>query len=321
MNIVVTGVGAVIGLGIVDSLRLCPEDVRIIGVDRNPQAFGKRRCDTFITKPADESGEAYLAFWHDLIAKNAVDLVIPGIEPDVFFFDANRPAFADSRARIVLNSASLVALGRDKWSLFETLHDAGVDAIPSRIAGSWNECIAELGPPPLMMKPRSGSGGRGIVMLEDETDFGYWRTKAGSNFMVQRVVGSDDQEFTVAVFGFGNGSGTPPAILRRTLGPVGATWWAETVSSCPPIAAATAELNQLLQPEGPTNYQFRLDNETALLLEVNPRISASSSLRAKLGVNEAWMCIEYYLRGRAPGAAELRPGCGWRFIADEVEVQ
>jgi len=318
LNIVVTGVGAVIGQGIVRSLRRCTESLTIIGVDRNADASGRRRCDRFVQKPANEAGKAYVSFWHELIETHAVDMVIPGIEPDVFFFDDNRHEFDAGSARVVLNSPELICLGKDKWATFERLRAAEIDVISSRVSGSWDECVAALGPAPLLMKPRQGSGGIGIVSLDDRADFDYWQKKSGSNFMVQKIVGSDDQEYTVSVFGFGDGRSTPPAILRRTLGPVGATWWAETVDTCEPISRAVGIMNKELQPEGPTNYQFRLQDDKAFLLEINPRISASTSIRAQLGINEAWMCIEHYLHNRQIEPASLRPGRAYRYIEDEV---
>ncbi len=319
MSIVVTGVGAIIGQGIIKSLRQGPEDVRIIGLDRNAHAFGGRYCDQFVQKPASEEGSAYLSFWRELLEQQSVDLLIPGIEQDLYFLDENRREFDKSHARIVLNSPELVRLGKDKWATIERLSAAGLDVIPSRISGSWDECLADLGPAPLLMKPRRGSGGKGIVFLHDEVDFDYWKKKSGKNFMVQRFVGRDDQEYTVSVFGFGNGSGTEPTILRRSLGPGGATWWAETIESCLPVEQATQSLNYELKPEGPTNYQFRLDGQTAFLLEINPRISSSTSLRAKLGVSEAWMCIEHYLKRRKIEPVKLRAGRAYRYIEDEVE--
>jgi carbamoyl-phosphate synthase large subunit len=317
MKIVVTGVGAVIGQGIVESLRRCPEDVTVIGVDRNADAFGGRRCDEFVAKPADENSVEYSSFWKQLVLSRGVDLVIPGIEQDVFFFDRHR----DDNLPVVLNTPELVSLGRDKWMLHERLVAANIAAIPSSIDGSWDDCVAELGPAPLLMKPRRGSGGQGQVNLDSVTDFDYWRQKTGDNFMVQRIMGSDDREYTVSVFGLGDGSATRPAIMRRTLGPGGATWYAETVASHDAIETVTAALNGELQPLGPTNYQFRIQDGVAYLLEVNPRISASTSLRARLGVNEAWMCIEHFVLQREIGSAALSAGRGWRYIDDEVEVQ
>lgn len=317
MKVAVTGVGAVIGQGIVESLRRCPEDVTVIGVDRNADAFGRRRCDEFVTKPDDEDSAEYPAFWKRLIDTQNVDLVIPGIEQDVFFFDEHR----QDELPVVLNSPQLVALGRDKWALHERLVAAKIAAIPSRIDGSWDDCVAELGPAPLLMKPRRGSGGQGQVKLDSDTDYDYWQQKIGDNFMVQRLVGDDDEEYTVSVFGFGDGRATRPAIMRRTLGPGGATWYAETVVAHDAIEAAVAALNGELQPLGPTNYQFRLQDDVAYLLEINPRISASTSLRARLGVNEAWMCVEHYVLQREVESTSLSAGRGWRYIDDEVEVQ
>lgn len=319
-NVLVTGVGAIIGQGIIRSLRRIPQSVRIVGLDRNPDAFGARWCDDFVRKPANEDGESYLAFLRDLFETRAIDLVIPGIEHDVFFFDSHRSTIDDGHPVIVLNQTEAIALCKDKWAANEWLSEAGMEVIPSRISGSWAECVEELGPAPLLMKPRRGSGGQGIIELHNQRDFEYWRNKSGAQFMVQRIIGSNDQEYTVSVFGFGDGDGTEPAIMRRRLGPDGATWWAEAVASCPPIGDYSRQLTRELKPEGPTNYQFRLCDGRAMLLEINPRLSASTGLRAAMGVNEALMCIEYYLHHRKPTDVRLRPGRAWRFVEDLVEL-
>jgi carbamoyl-phosphate synthase large subunit len=319
MNVIVTGVGAVIGHGIVAALRLHHEPVTIVGVDRNPEANGRHRCDNFEPKPADQSELAYRDFWHELVDSCGAELVIPGIEQDVFYFDEHRGEL--DVCHVVLNSPEAIEAGRDKWAAVQRLSGTGVDIIPSMVSGSWDEALEALGPAPLLMKPRRGSGGQGMVQLEDAADFDYWQQKASDNFMVQRVVGSDDEEYTVSVFGLGGGEATPAAIMRRRLGPGGATWWAESVAEHAAIERAVAVLNRELQPDGPTNYQFRVAGDKAYLLEVNPRISASTSMRAALGVNEPGMCIDHYIRGRDVGSARLRPGEAWRFIQDEVRVR
>lgn len=319
INVLVTGVGAVIGQGVIRSIRLASSQIRIVGLDRNPCAFGARWCDDFVCKPTTEEGPGYLAFLRKLFESQAIDLVIPGIEQDVFFLDDNRPLFHEDRPVIALNRSELIALGKDKWEAQTRLAGEGMAVIPSRISGSWQECIEELGPPPILMKPRRGSGGKGIVRLCDERDFVYWKEKAGDDFMVQKIVGSEDEEYTVSVFGFGDGGGTVPAIMKRKLGPDGATWWAETVEQCAPIRDYSVALTRKLRPIGPTNYQFRLCDDRAMLLEINPRVSASTSLRAALGVNESLMCIEYFLDGKKPDNARLMPGQAWRFVEDLVE--
>ena len=59
--------------------------------------------------------------------------------------------------------------------------------------------------------------------LYDEKDFEYWRNKSGNNWMLQRIVGNDCSEFTVGIFGFGDGESISPIILKRRLSVAGNT--------------------------------------------------------------------------------------------------
>ncbi len=316
--VLVTGVGAIIGQGIIRSLRRGTHPVRIIGVDRSDQSPGPSMCDLFRIKPAcDEADPAYLEFWATLLREEAVELVMPGIEHDVFFFDAQRELVQGTGARLVINRAELIALSADKWRMSEELATRGLPGIPTSLTPDWQEAQRVLGPPPLLLKPRRGNGSRGIARLADATDFSYWRTKSGSNWMLQRSVGSDDDEYTVGAFGLAEGRALPPIIFRRRLSAAGNTLAAEVVTD-DEIAAATEVLCQRFQPLGPTNFQFRKEGRTCYLLEINPRFSSSTSLRAAFGYNEADMSIDLYLYGREPAAPTIQRGKAWRYSEDFV---
>ncbi|WP_275788481.1 ATP-grasp domain-containing protein [Pararhizobium gei] len=317
ITVVVTAVGALIGQGIITSLRKVGLTVRVIGVDRNAGGIGPYWCDGFRAKPAvDEGSHEYLDFWMRLIEDEKVDLVLPGLESDVLFFSRNRAAFADLSARIVLNNPALVELAQDKWDFGAELARLGFPVIPARLQGSWAECAAEFGAP-LLLKPRRGNGSRGIAVLRDEVDFDYWSRKAKDAFMIQKFIGSDEQEFTVGAFGFGDGTALPPIVFRRTLSVAGNTQYAEVVDH-PVLATIVEKMAALFKPVGPTNYQFRMDGETPYLLEINPRFSSSTSLRAAFGYNEAAMAVEWYLHGRKPAPPQITPGRGWRYYEDYV---
>ncbi|QSL92998.1 ATP-grasp domain-containing protein [Ectopseudomonas toyotomiensis] len=319
VRVLVTGVGAIIGQGVVKSLRLLPE-VSIIGLDRDPQAFGRLACDGFYVKPpVAEADPAYDSFLLELIEREAIDLVLPAIEQDVFHFDARRQLFASAGVAVALNDSRLIDLARDKWSLHQALLEAGLPAIATSLCGDWTQAIAQLGPAPLLCKPRRGSGGRGQALVADEDDLRYQFRKLGDNFMLQRLVGSADQEYTVGLFGYGDGTSSRPAILQRTLGPGGATWRARSVASDALIESACEALTAHFRPIGPTNYQFRKANGRAWLLEINPRLSASVSLRAALGFNEAAMSIDYFCRARRPALTQWRAASCTRYIEDHIE--
>jgi carbamoyl-phosphate synthase large subunit len=97
----------------------------------------------------------------------------------------------------------------------------------------------------------------------------------------------------------------------------GNTQYAEVVDA-PVITKAVQQLAEHFKPLGPTNYQFRLEGTTPYLLEINPRFSSSTSLRAAFGYNEAAMALDYYAYGKKPEAPEIKTGRAWRYSEDLV---
>jgi carbamoyl-phosphate synthase large subunit len=58
-----------------------------------------------------------------------------------------------------------------------------------------------------------------------------------------------------------------------------------------------------------------------MLLEINPRISSSTSLRAAFGYNEAEFCVRHYLEQALITQPEIRFGYAVRYIADLVTFE
>ncbi|MGB6008038.1 ATP-grasp domain-containing protein [Castellaniella sp.] len=319
-NVLVTGVGAIIGQGVIRSLRACGHPVKIIGLDRSARSPGADWCDVFVQKPTcDERSDGYLDFWRNLIRKEHIDLVLPGLEVDVLFLDEQREILASQNdgCALALNHSALISLAGDKWLMHEFLEDYGMPTIPTMIEVGWDDALEGLGAAPVLLKPRQGNGSRGIVRLHDREDFTYWTRKAVGPWMLQRIVGSDEEEYTVGSFGLGGGRAVAPIVMRRRLSGAGNTLQAEVVEH-PLIEKKVADLNMLLKPVGPTNYQFRVQEGEAYLLEVNPRFSSSNSLRTGFGYNEARMALDYFLMKRMPPAPEIRHGIGWRYSEDYI---
>jgi len=318
VSVLVTGVGAIIGQGIIHSLRNSGYSVRVTGIDRSERSPGPSLCDAFFKKPeCDESHSDYLEFWVRTLKSEKIDLVLPGLEVDVFFLNRHRDEFRHLSVPVVLNHSELIELSSDKWLLGESQKRNGLRRIPSVIPKTWSQAVEELGEPPLLLKPRQGDGSRGIVRLFDETDFQYWRSRAAENWMLQRIVGSDDDEYTVGVFGFGDGQSMDSVVFRRRLSGAGNTLEAEVVSD-PEIKSAANELTRIFKPLGPTNYQFRKEGDVPYLLEINPRFSSSNSLRTAFGYNESEMAIDFFVFQKRPEAVSIRTGTAWRYSNDFV---
>ena len=70
---------------------------------------------------------------------------------------------------------------------------------------------------------------KGIEKINTREEFDFYKKKSGDQFMVQKIIGDNDHEYTSAIFGFGDGSFVNPIILKRKLSGEGATAKAEVV--------------------------------------------------------------------------------------------
>lgn len=317
-RVLVTGIGALIGQGIAEGLRQGGRSW-VLGLDRRVSLFGNELCDEMILKPhIDEASADYLEFWKNTVLTHRIDLIMPGISVDMAFLNANRKFFEDLGITLALNAPNLIVLTEDK-SAFETDYaKLGLPVIPSVRFGTWQDACAALGPPPLLLKPSVGEGSVGIVRMHDKIDFDYWTQKTSGDFLIQKIIATDEDEFTVGTFGFGDGTYNGPLIFRRKLTRAGNTGEAETVLH-PVISQNTDRIMQHYKPIGPTNLQFRVDHDAAYLLEINPRFSSSCSMRTGFGFNEADMCIDFYLNNTRPAQPELRQGFAQRHNADRIK--
>ena len=314
-TVLVTAVGAVIGYGVVRCLQKLPFPPRIVGTDIYRDAVGQRWCDRFSKAvPAADSG--FIDWLLEAVSLHQVDLVIPCTEYEIEVLHNNRERLQSCPAVIVLNRPEVIDKTHDKWLAHGFFRAAGIPTIPSRIDGNYSEAVAELGLP-MLAKLRRSDAGKGMQVVNNEAEFDDCRASAGCEFMVQKIVGNDEEEFTASVFGFGNGTALSGPVLRRKLSRAGATDKAWTFED-PALTALVDALTAELKPLGPTNYQFRKHDGSYLVLEVNPRVSSATSIREAFGFNEAALCVEWFLRGRRPAPPVLRQGSVLRYIADSV---
>jgi carbamoyl-phosphate synthase large subunit len=312
----VTGVGAIIGYGLLRSLRSARPDVRLIGTDIYPDAVGQAWCDAFEQAPYTDSSH-YLYWLQEAVKKHRVDLLFPGIEQDVHRFSDARERIGGFGCQVVLNSARLIDLSRDKWAMHQELATIGDDSIIlTRLEGNY-DTLAQQFSLPFILKPRRSYASKGLVQIKSREDFDAHKARLGEHLMAQPVVGTDDEEYTVAVFGDGKGNVCSSITLRRRLGQDGSTAkaWGGSIKS---LDRVVSRLCAHFQPIGPTNLQFRRACESWKLLEINPRISSTTSIRTAFGYNEAAMSLAYFLEGQLPVQPAVRSGFAARFIEDYV---
>lgn len=314
INILVTGVGAIIGYGIIESLRATSINCNVIGTDIYNENYGKYICDTFIQVPYT-SNPNYKTIVDDIIEKHQIDIVFPGIEQDVFFFSNCRESI---KTTVVLNNEDLINLSKDKFAMYNILkRNEYEDLIPTYENISHESAVSILGLP-YIIKPKQSYASKGFYIIDSEEVYNKLKKVIDSNTLFQPYIGSTDEEYTVSIFADGKGGYIDSYILRRYLSSAGASEKAFSIKHDSAITKSVDKLVKIFKPEGPTNMQFRKSDNKVFLLEINPRISSACSIRTKFGYNEPLLCIQHYLNNKNYILAEKKYGKAIRYISDHI---
>ena len=308
-RVLVTGAGGPAGVAVIRSL-LQRDDVEVFAGDMDGWASGlylvpaeRRR----ILSPGKSPG-----FVDELIAMCADDSI------DVLFstVDVELPPLARRRAEI---SAALAAPGLDT---LETCLDKFALAV--RCAPLLRTPITHLVGPassaaewdfPIIVKPRSGAGSRGVRLVHSRADLEALGDD--ESLIAQELLPGD--EYSVDVIAAADGHVVAAVPRTRTRVDSGVSIAGLTVRDAELEATATA-VAEAIGLTGVANVQLRRDtNGVPALLEVNPRFPGAMPLTIAAGVDMPSLALDLALGLDLPERAEFREIANVRFI-EEVFV-
>jgi carbamoyl-phosphate synthase large subunit len=315
-TILVSGASGIVGYGILRSLRKSGEAIQLIGTTIYNDSVAQGFCDKFeLAPPTNDAG--YMEWLFGVIKKYDVDLIIPGIEVDMYKWAESISEIKNTGIKVLINNIDLISLCRDKWLFYEKFNQFNTPwAIETSLISDF-DILAQKFNIPFLLKPRSGYGSKGIVKIDNSEAFSKYKSEIGSILMAQPIVGNVDEEFTTSSFCDGAGGIFASMTLRRKLSKDGFTEKAEVVM-LDNINDVLSTLCGYFKPIGPTNFQFRMHNGQLKLLEINPRISSSTSIRTAFGYNECLMAVEYFLDGKKPQQPAIRQGRAVRYMEDFI---
>ncbi len=315
-RVLVSGASGIVGYGVLRSLRQARPPCFLVGTSIYDDSVAPAFCDVFEQAPPTSAPE-YLDWLLATLRRHRIDLLIPGIEIDMYRWVEHVPEIRAAGALPLLNEPGLIALCKDKWGFYQRLAAAGVGcAIESSLEQDFAALTTKFGLP-FLLKPRRGFGSKGIVRVVSEAVFDQHRADIGAVLMAQPIVGNDEEEFTTSAFCDGHGGYFASMTLRRKLSRDGFTDKAEVADTAEFVPTIDA-LCRLFRPLGPTNFQFRRCSDGPRLLEINPRISSSTSIRAAFGYNESVMAVDYFLKNKTPNQPEIRRGRAIRYTDEHI---
>lgn len=330
-TVAITCIGGAFSYETISQLRADPAlPVKVIGVDGDVRTHNRHFVDAFHGVPlATRDPGGFVTAIREICARENVDVLIPCADEEVYAIAGEKDRFSPTVCAV--EGPGTLARLRDKVALFDHLRDRGVplpayaavDSVPDLEAAA-----ARLGYPrvPFILKPRSGRGSRGIMLVDARS--GVIEAREGERGLtsgplaqiagrlaqqggalrlmaMEYLPGAVSDVDCVAV------GGEPLCVVpRRRLwdDPFSRGVEGHEIVADAELEARTAEISRALT----MNYAFDCDFGTAAdgrpgLLEVNPRLSGSAAAALGGGVNMPLTLVRMALRLPVP-SVHVKPG-------------
>lgn len=317
INILVTGVGSLLGQGIIKALGYSSLKFKLFGTDYFASAVGLYWVDKGFILPdildPEVGREEWLQKIINIVSMNYIDIILVGLDFEVpLFAEYKEKIEACTRAKVVVSSPEVVNICKDKWETVNFLKRNGYYYPESCLPENIDVFLAN-NDFPLVVKPRFGSTSKNLSKVNDEDELNYAVEKCELP-IIQKHVGTKESEFTCGSI-FYDGKVLTCVSLRRTLKD-GNTSIAFS-EDCPDIDNFVVDITNCLKPYGPTNFQLRLTEKGPTVFEINPRFSGTTPIRAILGINEVEAIINATLFSEIIQKSEKREGVVIRYFENQ----
>lgn len=334
---IVTASGcASVGEQILKALRCSSLPFFSIACDCTADSTGESLADEFCLLPKASQPD-YAERLFDTCRARGADALFIGSEAELLAISPHRDEFAREKIFLPIQPDEVLRICLDKARLYEKLRDLGFDT-PWYCRVSKREDLSDIRGFPIVLKPSRQSGGSSDVYIARNKDelrfFSVYLLERHGEFVAQEYVGNSDEEFTVGVLQDMKGELLGSIALRRDLGKgisrrlvvANTTGRQElgpqlvissgisqgTLGDFPHVCEPCANIARAIGGLGPMNIQCRFTRGKLCLMEINPRFSGTTSLRALGGWNEPEILTRRCLLGEnsipAPYAQTMRIG-------------
>jgi carbamoyl-phosphate synthase large subunit len=307
LRVLVTGTGGPAAIAAMKSLRADP-DVELLAADMDPWAAG-----LYLVPPGARTlipAGAAPDFTDVLLARClalGVDVVLPTVDAELRPLARARETFADAGIDLLLAPAAALEVILDKLALAR--HCAGVVRVPrtepfeSRLdPAEWNY--------PVVVKPRTGSGSRGLVTVGSAGELAS--LPRSPSLIVQEFLPGEEYSVDVLADAGGHVIASVPrlrvrvdsgvSVGGRTVHDPEVEWFGRAVAEATGVTYVA-------------NVQCKRDRDgVPALLEVNPRMPGTLGLTIASGVDMPRIALAALLGQPVPAAMDFRERAVVRFL-------
>jgi carbamoyl-phosphate synthase large subunit len=305
-RVMVTGAGGPAAVSVMKSLRADPS-VSLVAADMDPWAAGlylvPPDARTLVPAGSDPGfADAVLA----RCVAMGVDVLIPTCDAELRPLGQARAVFREAGVELLLAPDPALDVCLDKLALA----DRCAGQVPVPRTEPLDQADPGLWTYPVMVKPRRGSGSRGIRVVESGREL--TEMQASADYLVQEYLPGTEYSIDVLADVTGHVVASVPRVRERV--DSGVSVAGRTLHD-PELERFGAEVAAVTGLTYVANVQFRRDAAgRPALLEVNPRFPGTMPLTVASGVDMPLMALDT-LRGKPlPDRAGFRDVAMVRYL-------
>lgn len=313
ISVLVTAVGSELALCIIKAIKKSKLNIDLIGCDIYEDVVGKQWSNHFYQVPLAVKQDEYLAKIRSIIDKHHVQAIIPTSDGEFEILSYIKGELLNKyNCHVLVNDVSEYKRFDDKWEAHRWYISNNISAPDTRLVDGNLTDIADEIKFPIIIKPRKGGGSRHIY-------------KAGSIEELQRyypVVPEaiiqeflDGEEYTAGTYRLKDKNEVWCIIMKRNLkfGMTNKAW----VINNKDLEQFCKDIIFKTNLVGSNNIQFRMDKNQPKVLEINPRFSGTTGIRAYFGFNDVEMWIREVVLDDEIKAPQIREGYVLRYMDEQ----
>ena len=297
-RVLITGAGGPAAVSFIRAVEA--EDLEIFAVDIDPNAAGLYLIDhahrALVPRgDADDFTDVILA----MCAERSIDVLVPTVDSEMLPLIRCSAAFESAGTTILSPSESTLSMCLDKWTVIQACR--GAVALPRTTL-----LDSALEPDdwewPTIVKPRHGSGARGVAVLDRPADLGSL-VRDGS-MILQELLPGVEHSIDVLAYRDGRVAAAVPRTRLKVDSGIAVAGCTEPSAALETYARSVAAAIGL---SSVANVQVKQDRDgQPRLLEVNPRFPGSMPLTVAAGVNMPLLALADALGRDVPFAVPFR---------------
>ena len=300
-NVLVTGVGGVVGQGILRNIIGCNYGIRLIGTNTDKVSPGNHLCDHVYQVPFSfENG--YLELMQTICREEKINLIIPSTDYEVYYL----ATVQDMLPTIAGSPADTAKIFLDKYRTWREFDKHGIpfaeSSLPSAYGGEFSECI---------VKPREGRGSRGINFNpENPRSF-------SEDYVVQKLY--HGIEITTGFYVTRDQELLGHITLERTLSAGATNSCSVTFDNNDEIERIIKQMIGAFEIRGACNIQSIVTSDKRIIpFEINCRISGTNSIRSQFGFTDVKYTLDELLYHKPLVTPQITKGSAIRILLDVI---